>query len=468
MAVINHNTYISMKDKAAQSDHMRNAADRELLAAQARLSQSERDENALRKDSSQIIEKKIRDAQKILQGDIDELREEFGRQLGKQAVTTQKMLDDVRRLAESNSKELDHVNKQISALEKQLDGTFKKIVTQIDTVRKQAACYYDQLSNIIDQIGKMDPEKYEILFPEVLQPGYAVLRNSLVSVLDDLSQGYYEAAIGVAQTRLPEAVKMLGHLEFYHASYLRVSKEASSLLETLERQFRVMCSTEAKTITFENEVEYEDAHGADYWARELYAGLRDKTDALSSRLSEYSETLDFEAMEPLIPQLQEIARQCSDCESISDKERQLHFTCVELAAQIYDVLHRNDSGWSVKERHINDDDLRDPISFVLTRPEGYCVAIACIPERGAPFQQGTVRVEMDSFDCGMSKNDSGRCKIIYENTAAVLVASGIAPGISCKPKGFTADSQAFIQKTATNEKTSRTMWLNQAKRTLGL
>ena len=92
-----------MKDKAAQSDHMRNAADRELLAAQARLSQSERDENALRKDSSHIIEKKIRDAQKILQGDIDELREEFGRQLGKQAVTTQKMLDDVRRLAESNS-----------------------------------------------------------------------------------------------------------------------------------------------------------------------------------------------------------------------------------------------------------------------------------------------------------------------------------------------------------------------------
>ena len=468
MAVVNHNTYISMSAQASQSGHMRNAADRELLAARARLSQFEKEENALRTGSSRMIEKKIREAQKILQDDIDELREEFGRQLGKQAVTAKKMLDDVRRLAESNSKELDHVNKRISALEKQLDSTFKELVTQIDTARKQAVCYYDQLSNMIEQIGKMHPETYEILFPDVLQPGYAVLRNSLMSVLDDLNQGCYEAAIGVAQTRLPEAVNMLGHLEFYHASYLRVSREASSLLETLEGQLRVMRSTEGKPITFGNEVEYEDAHGADYWARELYEDLRNKTDALSSRLSEYAETLDFEAMEPLIPQLQEIARQCSDCTAISDRERQLHFACVERAAQVYDILHRNDSSWSVKEWHINDDDLRDPISFVLTRPEGYCVAIACIPERGAPFQQGTVRVELDSFDCGMSKNDFGRCKIIYENTAAVLGESGILQGSTCKPKGFTADSQAFIQETAANEKASRTMWLNQTKRTLGL
>lgn len=467
MAVVNRDTYNSMKAKAAQSGSARDAADRAVLSERARLIQLEKGENGLRMDASQLIERRINDASGVLQDDLDELREEIGKQLGKQAIATRKMLDDVRRLAETNSSELDEVNKQISALEKRVDGEFKKIIEQIDTAKKQALCYYKQLDDVIAQIAKLHPEKYELLFPDVLQPGFIVLRTSLGTVADDINQGYYEAAIGVAQTRLPEAVNMLGHLEFYHTSYLRVSQEALGLLKRLKARLKALCSNEKRLIAFEDDVEYEDTHGADYWSRELYESISERLDDASSRMDEYVDTLDFEAIGVLLAELNEIERQCSACKTISDNERQLHFECVEHAARIFDILHRNDNNWSFREQYINEADMRDPISIVLTSPEGYSVVVACIPERGTLSQYGRVRVEIDSFDSGLSKEDIGRCKVIYENTIAVLHANGVIQS-SNRKNGFTADSHSFIQKTTIDENTSRATWLNKTKTVLGL
>ncbi len=468
MAVVNRNTYQATKTRAAQASTARRAADQEILSERARLLQLERDEKELRRDSAHMIERELNEASSILQDDLDALREEFGQQLGKQAVATKKMLDDVRRLANLNSKELDEVNQQIASLEKRLDGDLKRIVAQIDTAKKQAVCFYDQLSGIVGQIAKLSPEKYEVLFPDILQPGYMILKTSLGTIQDDINQGYYEAAIGVAQTRLPEAVHMLGHLEFYDASYRRIYKKASSLLGKLNSQLNAMRATNVRTVVFGDEVEYEDSHGADYWARELFDIISGSIESFNKRLNEYSKVLDIDAIEKLWAEMQGGERQCAACIAISDQERQLHFECVEKVAQASDILLANDSNWTFKAWNINSDDMRDPASAVLTSPEGYSIVIICSPERSIAGQAGSVRMEIDAFDCGMSKEDLGRCKVICESVTSVLHANGMLRGEQAIPNACTTDSQSFIRRATIDENTSRVKWLNKAKATLGL
>ena len=221
MAYVNRNQYNTMRNRAQQSDSRKKTADSEVKQEAAKLDQLRRESSGMSAADLQRMQRRFDDANRALQKELEDLRVELGLQLGRQAVETRRALDEIRRLAEGNKRDLEEVNRQIGALEKRIDREVRRLAQQMEGKRKQALCCCDRYGELVKRVQELFPEKYELLFPDVLQPGFYVLQTGLGYVLDNIEHGDYEAAIGVAQTRIPEATRMLGHLEFFHSAFLR-------------------------------------------------------------------------------------------------------------------------------------------------------------------------------------------------------------------------------------------------------
>lgn len=470
MAVVTREQFNAMQRQANLSDSKRQNADQELLTEKRKLEQLVREGSGMSKEDLQAILKRFDATNKDLQEDLEDLRERFGQELGKQALDNKRAFAEIRRLAEGNKHDLEDLNNEISALEKSIKAHFDKLEKLAQDNRKQALYFYGQLREFAEQIEEQFPDKYEVLYPEQLQPGAYVLRSVLGSVLENIDRGNYEAAIGLAQTYLPAAINILGHLEFYHTAFLNVQANTKKSLSALIGRIKKLEKPKKTVLNIGKDAEYEDIHGIAYWTRELFDELKQRLSDTKMRFDTCDEAHDTEGLNLISRDLDTLNEQLSICEQIEANERRLHYECCERASQVFDILDANDQKlWTLEELHINDADLREPIYMTLVRPEGYRITVACYPERESNLTApGNVRCEMEVFDGGNEKEDTARCCIIYRNIATVLAAGGIT--LDSQPDNgiSAASSKTFISSTIDHEGKARDRWLNAAKKAIGL
>jgi len=470
VAYVNRNTYNSMKKKAEESAGRKRAADSEVKQAAARLNQLGRESAGMSAADLQRMQRQFDNANRALQTELEELRVELGLQLGRQAVETRKRLDEIRRMAEGNKRDLEAVNRQITDLEAHMNREFQRLARQVEDKRKQALCCYDRYRELLERMQELDPEKHELLYPNVLQPGSYVLRTGLGYVLDNIRQGSYEAAVGVAQTRIPETTRALGHLEFFDGAYRQAREAAEKALSGARRALEELAADKKTVVIVEGGVEYDDDHRAPYWARELYEELRQRVEECEASFTALDEARDAEGLTALTGELQEIREQLTACGTVEENERQLHYECRESLSRIYEALDRNDPGlWSLEGVFTNESDLRDPVYMLLRRPEGYCLAVVCAPERSAePLGAGTVRCFWQVFDRGRGTDDPVKCAILHANVTEILLEAGIRAAPEGKENIAPADSASFTRRAAADEAAARSRWLDQTRRVIGL
>ena len=470
MAVVPITTYNSMKQQADASFGRMRSAQEELLAEKRKLLRLTQESGGMSKEDLQAMQTKFDAANEQIQEELDSLREEFGRQLGKQAQEYKRALTEIRSLAEGNKHDLDSLNNRISSLETSVKSQFDVLAKRMQNNRKQSLYYYQQLKETVDQIEKLFPEKYEVLFPDQLQPGSYVLRSALDSVLEDIGLGRYEAAIGLSQTYLPEAINTLGLLEFFHAAFLKAEKDTKKALSDLLARVEKLEKPKKTVLHIGKDVEYEDNHGIGYWARELFGEIRQRLSDANARFDICADAHDEKGLTLIHQDIDVLNGQISACEQIEESERRLHYECCERAAQVIDILDANDdNAWYVEEYHINEEDLRDPVYMTLARPEGYRVTVACYQERGiSQTEPSTVRCELEVFDNGIEKADAGRCCTIYRNIATILATHGIVLDSEIGNETQSANSKSFIRNAIDHEGQARTRWLSAAKKAIGL
>ena len=470
MAYVNRNQYNTMRNRAQQSDSRKKTADSEVKQEAAKLDQLRRESSGMSAADLQRMQRRFDDANRALQKELEDLRVELGLQLGRQAVETRRALDEIRRLAEGNKRDLEEVNRQIGALEKRIDREVRRLAQQMEGKRKQALCCCDRYGELVKRVQELFPEKYELLFPDVLQPGFYVLQTGLGYVLDNIEHGDYEAAIGVAQTRIPEATRMLGHLEFFHSAFLRARTEAEKTLSQVEDHVGQLAAEKKTVVTLENGVEYDDKHGAVYWVRELYEELRQKAEQSAETFREVADAHDGEGLTELTRELQALQAQLTVCETIEENERRLHYECLEQLSRIYEVLDQNDRGlWNLVGVYTDEDDLRKPVYMLLRRPEGYHLTVICTPERSTdPLRPGTVRCSWQAFDRGTERDDPAKCAVLWDNVTAILGQAGIRTMPEHGGAPDVADSASFAGRAVAAEVTARSKWLDMTRKTIGL
>ncbi len=470
MAVLPADQVNAMRRQADLSETLRQNADKAVLQEKRRLSELSRETAGMSADDLREIQKKFDQSNREIQEEVESLREELGKSLGKLTLEYKRSIADISRAAEKNKRDLESLNKEITSLEAKIKKQFDELAQQIQTNRKRALYYYDHLKQTVERISKLFPEKYELLYPDQLQPNYYTLRSSVGSVVEDIEQGNYEVAIGLAQIRLPEAISILGLLEFYHKSFLDADAAAKGAFSKLMDRVKKHDGKKVTTVCINDDIEFDDEYGIAYWVRELYSELKARISETKSRLEACKESNDADGLTMVRRDIDELNEQLSICEQIEENERRLHYECVYKAHMIRRALVRTKQNpWSLDGKiQTNQDDLREPVYMELTRSDGYRATVACIPERSANLtRQGSVRCELDVFDKGTEKDDLAGCRINYDNLALALRSAGI----ELSPRtalGTTTSSKSFFEGAVNCDEQNRTKWLTAAKKAIGL
>ena len=458
-----------MLSQAQQSESRRKEADEELVNEEKKLKQLKMESGGMSSDDIVFVKERINTAHRDIQNDLNNLGKDLRDQLEKHSLDSQRAIESVRQLAESNRKNLATINKEISDLEETINLQAHEFAKKINDDRKQALYYYDQLLCNTEKISGLYPEKYEALFPDRLHVSFNVLKKTIDDVAEDIKHNRFESAIGLVQTRLQESVNYLIQLEAYNAAFLKtknvVVEGQLRVLETLEQ-----IEKEKKTTICINDTEYIDCHGMPYWVREMYKIMKEHFEETSRLMKISIDAYDNKGLIDISNDLKNIEAQLSVGRLIEENERKLHYDCCEQLAQIYDAINENDNGkWKVENNSINEEDLRGPIQIVLSCQEGIRLNIACIPERNVdPKVYVKSRCRIEVFDKGETKEDLSRCEIIYNNIVTILAGHGIAIELNKKSDLIDYDSNELIERTIANEQIMRKEWLEQSKKTLRL
>lgn len=469
MITVDEAYYNSMKNQALNSIGRRNLAEADLFDKRRRLEQLNKELGEMSAEDLIAFQKNLDASKENLQDELDSLKEELGIQLGKQALENKELIESISKLAQGNKEDLDDVSEQISKIEKSFSNTIAKKVRKIESDKTQAMFYYSQLSELIEHISKLYPEKYEALFPEQLNPQFYVLKTTIGYVADNIENEYYEVAIGIAQLGMREAVNSLALLECFHAEFLNIKKIAETKLKKLIFKISELEKPKITKLTIEDS-EYADKYGIAYWTRELYGEILDRVEEIQNKYKEFNYTHDAKKMSELSKDVDVIEEQINYCQELEENERKLHYECCEKAAQILDALNENDRGkWHFQDIHIDEEDLRKPVYINLTNSEGYMLSIACIPERDIDvFVHGTVRCEFDIFNLEGKKKDDTHCNIIYENIALLLADRGLPILDRQEYLGNVSNSNSFRDIGVCQAEEKRARWVMEAKKKIGL
>ena len=463
-----------MRAAANASDSRRRSAEQSVRIQQERLNKLSMESKGLSASELRSLQARFDKANQVVQSEIAAVRVNYEKQLKQQSNETKRMIADVRKLAEKNKTELADVKKKISSLEAKVNNEFQKIEDDQRRKKEHALYYFEGLSNLIDKMSLLSPEKYELLYPEMLQPKYYTFKETLCSVLESINKGYYEAAIGLAQTRTPEAVSILAQLEYYNVVFTKTKKQLDKEIRMLLEKKDALENEHITTVKLKNGDEYDDKYGVPYWTREIYSEISEYFDKNLEQYAMFVEALDTEGLLSIQKSLKRLSEQYDLCEILSDNERLLSYECYDLAANIYEILNENDQDmWEIESVYSNEDDLRGPTYLLLKTSNGsitYHVTIMCYPERSVdPKNKGCPRCKIEVFDLQYEKDDLSRCDTLYKKVITVLEESGIeVSSHDSQKKVAVANNDLFVKQTLSCEGKTRNKWIDLTKKSIGL
>ena len=474
MAVVDRSRYDSMRAAANASDSRRRSAEQSVRIQQERLDKLSLESKGLSASEIRSLQSRFDKANQVIQSEIETVRVNYERQLKQQSYETKQMIAEVRKLAENNKTELADVKKKISSLEAKVNIEFQKIKDDQRRKKEQAIYYYEGLSNLVDKISLLSPEKFELLYPEILQPKYYTFKETLCSILESINKGNYEAAIGMAQTRTPEAVSILAQLEYYNEIFNNTKRQTDIEIKLFLEKKVALEDEHITTVKLKNGDEYDDKYGVPYWTREIYSEISAYLDKNLEQYAMFVEALDTEGLLSIQNSLKRLSDQLNLCEKLADNERVLSYECYDLAANIYEILNKNDPDmWKIESVYSNEDDLREPTYLLLKMTNGkitYHITIICYPERSVnPNNIGCARCEIEVFDQQYEKDDLSRCDTFYRKVITILKENGIEISSNDSDnKVVVSDNDLFVKQVFSCEGKTRNKWIDLTKKAIGL
>lgn len=444
---VENGRYNNARAEERAAARRRQEADREVRAERDRLRRMEKEGERAAARDERLMRERLQEETDRLVRRVDGVSEEMNRELRQYQEDTQRRMDSLRRSIHDVRGQADRVDAKIDELADSVTARFRAIADAAERERSRAQIYVNQFEELLRQVNELHPDK---LTPGVVEQELAPVSNFLAM---DMANGDYQAAIGVAQTKIPEAVALRTRLELLNAEFRALQAEAAQLMEELGQEIRRLQDADRNSGTVHvggNGYAYDG--DIVFWTNDLFT-LAEQNFAGACRRWELAEAeMDLESMRITIDQLNRIAIQMTECEELAHHEFQIFAMVQNLAASIYEVLTA-DEAWTLSQSGFAEGDARRAFRMAYTDGDGSTASFVLIPNRevSAQGKPGEIQFMVDVCD-GIQTRSRERCRILRDGILSRLQSREIDIGAHNRnPRHVvSADPVAFL-----NEATSQ-------------
>ena len=291
--------YDNAMRRKREADERRAKADSDLQQARIRLEQAQNDLARRNGFDKRQLQKVLQEEENKLLRGMDETSLELRRAIGQQNVALRKQLDEVRHdVAVTNGKiesvkedisqakcAIDEVEQRVSEVGKRFGQELREIAERLAKERDRAQYYANTFSLLLEHIDKLHPEK--------LTPGKAeILHDADRFVTVNLKNGDYQAAIGLAQSKIADAISLQSELERLNDEYNQLVLDVREQLVGVQGHIRQLSDTKGNVKEIEigkGDSIYDFTFDGDiaFWTSGLFPQL-------CSQFSEEQDTIENE------------------------------------------------------------------------------------------------------------------------------------------------------------------------------
>ena len=447
MTWVRNEEYNRIKAEERVAARRKREADRKVRAENERLRRAKKEAEQIASRDERLMRERIEaETDRLLEG-IDEISEEMQSNLRRHVEETHRQMDSIRSSIYDVQNRADQLEGRIDELTDSVNASIQTLADATERERSRAQFFANQFNELLRQINALHPEK---LTPGIVEQELAPVMNFLAM---DMTNGDYQAAIGVAQTKIPEAVALRTRLEFLNAEFRDLQAEATQLIEELRERIQQLqdAGRNSRSITVgSNNYEYDG--DIVYWTNDLFTVVEQNVDGTCQRFELAETEMDLASMRIAINQLNQIALQLTECEELAQHEFQLFGMVQNLASTIYEVL-TEDEAWTLSCSGFAEDDARRAFQMAYIDGDGNTASFVVIPNREVSSQGrlGEIQFMVDVCD-GIKTRNRERCAILRNGILSRLQSHGVEIGAhNHNPRyAISSDQVSFI-----NEATSQ-------------
>lgn len=421
---VDQQVYNNTRMQVDNARRQRRETENAVKAAEERLRQAERDLREINNTGSREIQNLVKEQERMLSAQIDDLDENIRLELGRQNVRLRKQLDELRSEMRSSNQRMDDVESRLQKITADFNTSIRAITQRIERQRDRAQFFANQVDAILRAI--------DLLHPDKLTPGRAEqLHERRNFIATNITNGDYEAAIGLAQESIVDGVALQSELEQLNEEYNRLAVEIARAILGIERQIQDLSNNRAhthETTLGAEPFEYQYTYDGDlnYWSSGLFAALQTRFDDERNRVNqEFVREMDLENMRIAVSSLPRYTDRLSQCEMVANSEFSISCGIQNLAERIYDSL-TNDDSWIMQTSGFENDDYRRSYAFSFSDGFQNTVSVVLIPVRPGG-SKSEIQFFVQAYD-GERTISPGDCAVIRRAVLARLASSGIEIG----------------------------------------
>ncbi len=408
-----------MRRKSEAARTKREQADRDLELARQRL-QSATDEIAgYSKLDSRQLRNAVKEEERRVLRELDNAGEILEREIRHQNSELRNEIVDIRRSVARTNEEIDRVNGRIHEVAQQFESEISLIADRMRKQGDRARLYANQLRDVLDRIAE--------LHPELLTPGEAeMVREAMDFVITDIKNEDYQAAIGLAQEKLPRAIELQARLERLNDEFNELSVSIAEAIVNVREQIVKLTDYEANVrdvhvAVGKDEFDFRYDGNIDHWSSGLFFQLCEAFDGLEERVrQEYIENMDLENMRIANRDVPQYISKIDRCISFANEEFDISCRVQGTAIRINDALTEDDT-WQLSDSGFENDDDRQAYFSSYGDGQGNRSVIVVLPNvmRTGGKQNCEAQFSVGTCDGALMQNPA-MCRVLRDAIIARL------------------------------------------------
>lgn len=399
---------------------------------------------------NRYLSEQIQNEADRLASGIDALSADMQREIQQYVRETQQQMDTLRRSISDTQIRAEEIDRKINDLSAQVSERFRLLADAAARERQRAQMYTNQYAALLDRIRLLHPEK---LTPGVLEQDFAPAADFLQM---DLTNGDYQAAIGVAQSKLPDAEALRIRLELLNAKFEELRMLAQDAMGSLGERIRRLSNPQenAREISIGDTV-FEYNGDLQYWTNGLLGDALQNYEDTCSRYRSAETEMDLDGMELCLRYFDQVEIQLTACEDFAQEEFRLFGMIMNISNRIYDSLTK-DEAWTLLESGFADDDARRSYQMSYTDGDDNVASFVVLPNREISQYGNPGQIQfLTDVTNSIRPVDPSRCACVRNGILGRLIQDKIDIGEHNRHGRYSAsaDQETFlIQATAQGDR----------------
>ena len=414
----------------------RRDADRAVKDATEQLRRAEIEGLRASKKEEQLLNSRLRTETGRLLDGLDSVDAGLQNELRRNAEETQRQIISLQRSIADVTQQAERLDERLDELAQDVSERFRNIADSLAQERERARLYRNQYQAILSRIQELHPDK---LVPGTVEQEYAPILQFLDA---DIINGDMQAAIGLAQAKIPAATTLQARLECLNVEFSQLRAEGRYRLEQLRGAIDQHQDPEHNSCAVDVDGHLYRYNGdISFWSNGLFDQIVSNYATVTNQFSEAEDRMDLDAMRMYIAQMNQIRGQLPSCVEFVMEEFQLFGMIQNLAIAITNVL-TEDRSWRLTSSGYIENDERRSFQMAYEDGTGSIASFVIIPNRIVSAQgiPGGIQFLVDVYD-PKKENDRYRCAVMRDAILSRLSNNGIEVGENNKNPQFTPGTE---------------------------